>query len=452
MERRWAFWRRVQYGAGAGVVCVLFLVFGYFQLFYAAPTCSDGRQNGDERGVDCGGSCALVCAFDATAPVISWAQSFRIAEGQYHAVAYVENRNAGLGVAALGYTFTLYNDIGGVIATRSGTTVLPPDSVYPIFEGNIATGGVTPARTFIELVPVDVWEPMASGREQFEVRDRTLVDIGTRPRLDARVYNTSLDEARDVEIVATIFDARGTALTASRSVVPAFAGREERQVVFTWPEPIATTLRSCEVPTDVMLAIDLSGSMNDDGGTPPEPISSTLAAADAFIGRLRAVDQVGVVTYATDAARPQPLGASRTAAQAAVRALTITPAAEVGATNIGAAIRQAHEEFESTRHNVGARSVLVLLTDGRATAPGADPTGYAREAAAAARNAGIAIYTIGLGSGADEEFLAALASGDEYQFTAADAESLDRIYRSISTALCEEGPAVIDIIPKVPGS
>lgn len=447
MQRPWAFWRRVQYASGMAAVCAVFLAVGYVSWFYAPPSCSDGRQNGDERGVDCGGACDRVCALDTVEPVVAWSRAFRIAEGRYNAVAYVENRNGMFGTADLSYTFLFYDEGGALIAERTGVTTLPPDGVYPIFAGPIQTDRAI-ARAFIELETITEWEVMEAGREQFEVRDRTLQSADASPRLSARIYNTSLEDAEDVEIVATIFDARGNALTSSQSTVPLFAGREERTVVFTWPEPIAKTVRSCEVPSDVILAIDLSGSMNDDGGTPPEPITSVLDAATAFVGRLRAGDQVGLVTYATTAEQPRGLAGISDEIGAAIRALRITPAAETGATNIGDALRLAGAELNSIRHDENARKVVVVLTDGRANAPGEDPEAYAIEAARTLHGEDVEVFAIGLGTNVNEEFLAAIASSEERRYLAADAANLDAIYRSISTALCEEGAAVIDIVAK----
>lgn len=450
MYRLWAFWRRIEYFIGGAVIFLAVSIFLYAQFLYTPPTCFDGRQNGSERGVDCGGTCSRICAFDVSEPVVRWTQSFRVTDGQYNAVAYIENRNQTIGTTELPYTFSLYNEAGALITERTGTTFLPPGSVYPIFEGRIDVGTEIPARTFIEFEPVDDWRVVPVGREQFEVRSRTLTSADSKPRLDAAIFNTSLETARNVEIVATIFDARGNALTASQSVVPTMRGRTTENVVFTWPEPIAKTVRSCEVPSDVILAIDLSGSMNDDGGIPPEPISSVLTAAESFVGRLRDGDRVGVVTYATTAERVRALGADHAAAQETIAGLRISPASETGSTNIGDAIKRAYEEFNSVRHSVHARKVLVLLTDGIANAPGETAEDYARDAARIAREDDVTIFTIGLGSNLNEAFLGELASNDGQRFLAASTSALDRIYQSISTALCEEGAAVIDIVPKTP--
>lgn len=451
IQRPWAFWRRVQYLTG---VFVLFAIVGvgvYYGYFYESATCFDGQQNGEERGVDCGGACTRICAFDVLEPNVLWSRAFEVTDGQYNAVAYIENRNLNSGTPEVSYTFSLYDD-EGLITERSGTTILPPDSVYPIFEGRINTGTRVPTQTVLELGGGSVWLPASAGREQFVVESRTLRGVDNSPRLDARITNTAIEEAQEVEIVATIFDSQGTALTASRTFVDRFAGQTTEDVVFTWPEPIAKTLRSCEIPTDVVLGIDLSGSMNDDGGTPPEPITSVLNAATAFVNRLKEGDQASVVTYATDAALVRQLTSETTGVRDTIAALSIDPAEEVGSTNTGDAINIAFEEIESSRHNLNARKVFVLLTDGLANAPDEEPEQYARNAAAELKAEGTTVYTIGLGDNVNEAFLREIASAQDQYYRAVDAADLDSIYRSITASICEDGPSVIEIIPKTDAS
>lgn len=451
VSRPWAFWRRVQYASGFFVFLLMVSTGVYFNFFYESATCFDQAQNGEERGIDCGGGCTRICAPDVFMPTVLWASSFRVSEGQYNAVAYIENVNAEAGSPEVRYTFKLF-DGAGLITEREGVTVLPPDSEYPLFEGRIETDGRTPTRTEITLEDPELWLPASAGREQFIVENRELKGADTSPRLIASVRNTALTEAKDVEIVATIFDARNNPLTASRTVVPLFLGEETKDVVFTWPEPIAKTIRSCEVPTDVILAIDLSGSMNNDGGTPPQPVTSVLRAAEAFAERLNDGDKLGVVTYATSASTPSGLSEDTDAVRTTIAALTINPKEETGNTNTGEALRAALTEMTSDRHSADARKVVVLLTDGLATAPKNNPEEYAREGATMVKDAGIELFTIGLGESANDAFLAELATDAAHYFKAAETGTVDKIYRSITAAICEDGAAVIEIVPKTAAS
>lgn len=449
--RIWALWRRLVYGTSFLVV-IGFLGVGIYSMYwYVPPTCFDEVRNGLERGVDCGGTCTRICSADTLAPKVLWTRAFRNTKGLYNVVAYVENRNLNVGAPELHYTVKLY-DNNGLIVEKKNVTVLPPDSVYPIFEGRIETGERVPTQAHLELEKDTLWLPATLGREQFSVKARELISADTKPRLTATLENTALDEARDVEVIATIFDARGVALNASRTVIPILRGRATEDVVFTWQEPIAKTLRSCEVPTDVLLAIDVSGSMNNDGSEPPEPVTSVLRAAESFAKRLNEHDQGGLVTYASEIQVPQLLTKDKVALAEAVRALTITPEAEQGGTNIGDALLTSANEFFSERHNGNARKVLVLFTDGLANEPGETPEQYAIDTAAFLKNAGIEIFTIGLGTTVNEAFLKTVASDEAHYFNAPTTGTVDSVYRSVTAAMCEEGAAVIEIVPKTTAS
>jgi len=445
--RVWAFWRRVQYGVG---FCLFWLgIFTYIYLVYfaVAPTCFDNSRNGSETGVDCGGDCVRICAFEVVSPTVAWARSFPGNSGLYNAVAYIENKNRIAATPEIRYTISLY-DAGGLITERSGVTLLPPDSAYPIFEDRIDTFGRVPTQTFVELEPATMWVPAPNATKQFTVTNRQLSGVDLKPRLDASIYNNGIDEAEEIEVVATIFDKDGNALTASRTFVDDLIGKSEQAIVFTWPEPIAKTLKSCEVPTDVVLGIDLSGSMNNDGDNPPQPITSVLQAAQAFVQRLQPDDQVGIVTFATEAVITTRLTTDKAAVADIVSGLVIEPREEVGSTNTGGAFLQAGAELTSTRHNNEARKVLVLLTDGLATAPDESPEEYALAQAELIKSLDVEVYTIGLGEQVNMEFVTAVASTPSHAYRAVSTTEVNRIYETITSSLCEQGPSIIQIVPK----
>lgn len=447
ITRRWAFYRRVQYGTGFGVFWLVIFGFVYATHFYQSPTCFDGSQNGTERGVDCGGVCTRICLFDVKPPTVQWSRSFRVTESQYNAVVYIENNNLTAAAPEVPYVISLY-DAQGLITERSGSTILPSDSVYPVFEARIDTKGRVPIQTKIELGEITTWVQTDGGREQFTVQSRRLTGADANPRLEAEVFNNALTGVKEVEVIATIFDAKGNALTASRTFIDDFAPRSSETAVFTWPEPIAKTLRSCDVPTDVLLAIDLSGSMNNDGGTPPEPISSVLKAAGAFTSRLQTGDKAALVTFATGAIVVDPLTGSVQKVATDIAALTIDPEEETGSTNTGDALRRGVEELTSIRHNPEARKVMILLTDGLATAPDEEPEKYALEAAGIVKEKGVSLFTIGLGDNVNMDFVTQLANSPKQAYRALSVSDVDRIYKSITEEICEDGAAIIEIIPK----
>ena len=90
--RSWAFWRRVEYLLGIFLFLAIIFAGIYFAFIYESANCFDGEQNGEERGIDCAGECVRICAFETVQPKVLWSKSFKIVDGQYNAVAYVEGR------------------------------------------------------------------------------------------------------------------------------------------------------------------------------------------------------------------------------------------------------------------------------------------------------------------------------------------------------------------------
>lgn len=445
--RPWAFWRRAQYLAGLLVVCGLVGAFFYSTYFYTPPTCDDGIQNGTETGIDCGGACEARCVQEVAAPSVSWARSFEIVPGQYNAVGYVENPNPATGARNLSYTFTLFDD-RGKITEVDGEATLRPGALTPLFAGRIDTGEREPTRTFLSLGSAKEWVRAPDAVDRFRISGQRLEDAGTSPRLFATIENRTFTPQAEIEVVATIFDQSRNALTSSRTYVPQLAPQASRELVFTWPQPIAGTLRSCEIPTDVVLGIDLSGSMNNDGTTPPQPLTAVLDAASQFVDRLQPRDRAGLVTFATNAQVAEPL-APASELRTALSALRIDPAEEQGETNHAAGLSAIATAFSSAPKNPDARRVAVLLTDGLATAPEPEPAESARQAAAQLKATGVELYAIALGEEADAAFVRDIASpGKSYQTV--DRSEVGRIYEEITAAICEDGPAIIEVIPTAP--
>ena len=61
--------------------------------------------------------------------------------------------------------------------------------------------------------------PAQIGRDEFFLEERDLTGVDSAPRLTAQIRNTLLQETREVEIVATIFNSSG-GFPPSESILP----------------------------------------------------------------------------------------------------------------------------------------------------------------------------------------------------------------------------------------
>lgn len=452
----WSARRRMVY-ISAVITTISILVGTYlFINLYEPPTCFDGDRNQDEVGVDCGGSCQYLCQSQVSDPIILFSRSFEVVPGVYNSVAYVENPNFDSAVQNFDYTFKLFDGSNSVITERSGRSFLTPGGISPIFEGGIVTEGNVPTRTFFEFSSELNWTRAQGGIESpLVIKDRRLQQVDTRPRIDATLENTSVSDEKNIEVIVAVFNAFGNIIATSRTFVDDLPRRTRAPLVFTWPLPFAQELEACIIPVDVMLLLDASGSMNDDGVSPPQPLTDAKIAAKDFVSRLGENDRVGLTTFATKSKINQSMTSEHEATRVAVEDLSIDPVEEAGSTNIGDAIFDAISEFANLSRRTSivgkgrVRKVAILLTDGKANAPEI-PGGelHAEQAAKKAKDNEITIYTVGLGDGVNQNFLKNIAFTPEHYFQAATSQELGGIYQQISDAICERGPARIEITPR----
>ena len=137
---------------------------------------------------------------------------------------------------------------------------------------------------------------------------------------------------------------------------------------------------------DIVVALDLSASMIAEDMAPNRLDKAKFAIAD-LIGRLEG-DRVGLVAFAGEAFVQSPLTSDYGAATLFLNAMD-PDMISVQGTNLGQAVAVALDAFADTgrRHRV-----LVLITDGE------DHEGEVEDALGRAVEAGVRIYTVGIGS------------------------------------------------------
>ncbi len=193
---------------------------------------------------------------------------------------------------------------------------------------------------------------------------------------------------------------------------------------------------------DLMLAVDISGSMTEEdmviGGQVVDRLMAVKAVAGDFIQR-REGDRIGLILFGQQAYVQTPLTFDRATARTLLFESAVGLAGRETAIGdaIGLAVKRLRDQPTEER-------VLVLLTDGANTAGSIAPL----KAAELARDAGVRIYTIGVGSdpragfGAfglsmgrnpiDEATLSGIAerTGGRY-FRARDVRELQGIYAAL---------------------
>lgn len=246
----WAFKRQFFYSA---IVIAFIGVLGFlivFPYFNKAPTCTDGKQNSTETGIDCGGSCVLACTAQVDQISILWSRAFRVVPGRYNAVAYLENHNENTAVYKISYRFRFADKDNIYIGKREGETYVPPKGKFAVFEPAIDLGNSIPVYTTFEFTEVPNWiqvpKEVISQLKVF-VSDIKLENESTSPALSAVVKNYSLLRIPEVSFVVILYDVLGNAVSASHTYLDVLQGEESTNINFTWREPISTPIVAKEI-------------------------------------------------------------------------------------------------------------------------------------------------------------------------------------------------------------
>lgn len=218
-----------------------------FAVVYDAPSCTDGKQNQDETGIDCGGSCRYVCTATQLAPRTVFARAVTNASGRTDVIAYIENRNLNESKDAA-YLVEVFSEDGELLGSEQGTLDLPARSIVPIFLAGVVrdTGALSQAFVSFESESLRWEAPKQQVTSQVSIESAVLVD-GSRPRITATVRNSGPEPVFQYPVIATVFDAEGIAIAASRTVLREVPGYGTVEAVFTWTAPFAGAAARIEV-------------------------------------------------------------------------------------------------------------------------------------------------------------------------------------------------------------
>lgn len=239
MRLTWGARRQILYYSVGSVIAVIVLWWGYNTFFVKAPSCSDGIQNQDERGVDCGGVCSLVCAADAKPLTVLWSRAFLTAPSVYTAAAYINNTNVTAGARSVRYSFQLFDDQNSLVVERDGIIDIPPVKVVPIVETGIYVGKRTVSRALFAFADTPVWR--TAQVPALRIVNQELAQDGSS--LTATVVNDMLNDVKKVTVTAVLFDAQGVARGASRSTITV-PKKGSQLVTFTWPQGVPNIVRA----------------------------------------------------------------------------------------------------------------------------------------------------------------------------------------------------------------
>lgn len=247
MNSSWRQSRKVAFILVIIIIVSAILSFKIYPHFNKAPTCFDGKQNGDEKGVDCGGSCKLICLTDVIPLNVKLAKAIPSEPGIYDLVALIENRNKDKDTndGNIDYTFLVYDKSGSVIKTISGSTTIPLGQTFPILIQNVPislSSGNDITNVVLNISDNKSWKAQDSvyAKTFFKVLNTDYKqNFNDITQLKVSLKNLSKASFRNVPVNVLLFDGDHNLIATNGSLLKEILGSATQDIVFTWRIPLS---------------------------------------------------------------------------------------------------------------------------------------------------------------------------------------------------------------------
>ena len=234
------------------IITIALVVFGIiaYSILDRPATCFDGVQNASETGVDCGGSCELVCRGEVRDIVVWWERPFKVADGVYNTVAYIENQNLDSGLEELRYEFRLYNYDNVLVSEPvTGTTFIEPNKRSAIFESGITTGNQEAYTAFFKVSSAQDWKrtDQSFAYNLFQISEPQLTNQDVAPKIQVNIRNSSFQSFNDIPVIAIIYNQDDNAIASSQTYIDRIGQDQDAIAYFSWPEPFKDPVSRIEI-------------------------------------------------------------------------------------------------------------------------------------------------------------------------------------------------------------
>ena len=234
----WSSRRRFTYSFVAIIALIVVIGVPAFALYYKAPTCFDGKMNGSETGVDCGGSCRRLCQNSFYPPRVAWggAKFEKLADGLYNVSALIENQNIDAGANDVPYRMALFDNKGLSIVEREGRVDLYPHRNSLAFESAVDVGKRIPSKISFEFIEAPKWFKSRDTLGGIAIVDKKYTEDDTGSSLEITLENRTLLPYNNLLVSVVLYDREGNVIGFSRTIVDSIEPKNGKEIAsYTWP-------------------------------------------------------------------------------------------------------------------------------------------------------------------------------------------------------------------------
>ena len=255
MNSSWRQSRKFAFIATFILVIIGLVAYKVYPYINKPATCFDNKQNGDERGSDCGGSCKLVCVTDVIPLDVKYAKAVATDAGLYDLAALVENRNKDKDThdGNIDYTFFVYDKSGSVIKTIPGSVTIPLGQTFPIIVQNVPitlSAGNDISNVVLKIENNKPWQAQDSAYANSFLKVTNIDfkrNFNNISQLKVSVKNLTKAYFRNIPVNVLLFDSNHNLIATNSTILKDIQSSGSEDVVFTWRSPLSLTDPKIEV-------------------------------------------------------------------------------------------------------------------------------------------------------------------------------------------------------------
>lgn len=234
------------------LVVIGLITYGLFIWIRVEPTCFDGKFNGNETGIDCGGACKKICLDTVSDISIKSDNLIQVKDFDYDFIAQISNPNLTHGSGKVEYEVDFKDSIGNVIGTVPGTfSILPGQTRFILVSPVRLDEEATDAELIIKNANwLQVVEDLNPNIVSFEDRRKEYIVLNEEnvfSRVDGIIFNNSDFDFNLAQVIVVLFDDQGKMLAAGTTNIRTFLSKTESFYQVNWFEPFEGEVARIEV-------------------------------------------------------------------------------------------------------------------------------------------------------------------------------------------------------------
>lgn len=237
------------------IIIFLLVIFFLYKIIIPKPTCSDGKQNQNEKGVDCGGNCAP-CNDVVTVQNMEIKEKEFVYGGNntYDILIKINNPNNNIGSPAFLYEAVLKNESGNVVTVKNGENfILPAETKYILISGLPVKEGDIPSAVDFNISNVK-WEKFSEYQKpRLDIYNKRYNEIseGTGVEAYGILKNQSQFDFNSIKADVILRDGNGKLVGLNSTQINTVRAGEERDFKLTWPYKMSSEIKNMEVEAQV---------------------------------------------------------------------------------------------------------------------------------------------------------------------------------------------------------